>query len=57
MIQNRNNDHLKKALPCTENATSPSDSDTRNCIATTQNRFVRVMSTNGLHSGLMTQGR
>ena len=57
MIQNRNSDHLKNALPCTEKATSASPNDTRNCISTTQNRFVRVMSTNGLHSGLMTHGR
>ena len=26
-------------------------------MATTQKRFVRVMSTNGLQSGLITQGR
>ncbi len=57
MIQNRNSDHLKNADPRTENATSASPSETRNCIATTQNRFVRVMSTKGLQSGLITQGR
>ena len=57
MIQNRNSDHLKKFDPGTENATSASPNETRNCISTTQNRFVRVMSTSGLHSGLMTQGR
>ena len=57
MIQNRNSDHLKNAEPCTEKATSASPSEIRNCMDTTQKRFVRVMSTKGLHSGLMTQGR
>ena len=57
MIQNRNSDHWKKAEPRTENATSASPSETRNCIATTQKRLVRVISTNGLQSGLMTHGR
>ena len=57
MIQNRNSDHLKKAEPRTEKATSARPSETRNCMATTQKRLVRVMSTNGLQSGLMTHGR
>jgi len=57
MIQKRNNDHLKKAGPWIENATSASPSDTRYCMAIIQNRLVRVISTNGLHSGLMTHGR
>jgi len=57
MIQNRNSDHWKKLLPRTENATSASTNATMNCIATTHSRLVRVMSTSGLHSGLITHGR
>ena len=57
MIQNRNSDHWKKAEPRIEKATSASPSETRNCIATTQKRLVRVISTKGLQSGLMTHGR
>ena len=57
MIQNKNSDHLKNALPCRENATSARPKETQNCINTTQNRFVRVISTNGLHKGFITQGK
>src|ERR1035438_7123809 len=57
MIQKRNKDHLKNADPRTEKATVASPNETRNCIATTQNRLVRVISTKGLHSGLMTHGK
>ncbi len=57
MIQNRNSDHLKKAGPGIEKATSASPSDTRNCMEMIQKRLVRVISTNEVHSGLMTHGR
>src|ERR1035441_7438102 len=57
MIQKRKSDHLKNAEPRTEKATIARPRETRNCIATTQNRLVRVISTNGLHNGLITHGK
>ena len=57
IIQKRQSDHLKKPPRVREDAASASPADTRNCIATIQNRLVRVMSTHGLQSGLRTQGR
>ena len=54
----------KKARePCSQygpgmvNATPPRAAPMSNCIVTIHQRLVLMMSTNGLHSGLMTHGR
>ena len=48
---------LKNPVLGMANATNASPAEMRNCIATTHHRFVRVMSTKGLHSGFTTHGK
>ena len=57
MTKNRTIESLKNPEVGMENATRANPSEIRNCIVTTQNRLVRVMSTNGLHSGFTTHGK
>ena len=51
------------SVPCSQNevgmvkATPPKAAPMSNCMAMIHQRFVRTMSMNGLHRGLMTQGR
>ena len=57
ITQNSASVSLKKPGNGTASATNPSPAATRNCISTTHRRFVPVISTSGLHSGLTTHGR
>ena len=53
----------KHSVPCSQksvgmvNATPPNAAPMSNCMVIIHQRFVLMMSTNGLHKGFMTHGR